>query len=223
MRVDTFRAIYEGDYCPATARIEAAELRPFHLRNTQQLAIMPADLDGVSAYLGRRDRAVSDVLSRWLPTPEKELSDDEADEGPDLSPLGVDERAKVLRAIRIRRGQQPFRQDLMARFDGKCVISGCTVPGVLEAAHIRPYSGPRDNHPSNGLLLRADLHTLFDLYRIAIKPSTLSVVVHPDLENSEYCRFAGQPLLKPEGCTLNEAALRFRWDEYEQNVGGQDQ
>ena len=220
-RVDTFRAIYEGDYSAATARIEASELRPFHLRNSQQMAIMPADLAEISRYVARRDRAISDVLTRWLPSSRDGLSDDEADEGPDVSPTGVDERAKILRAIRIRRGQRAFRQDLMVRFDGKCVISGCGVSGVLEAAHIRPYRTPRDNDPSNGLLLRADLHTLFDLHRIVIQPSTLNVVVHPDLEYSEYQQFAGQPLSMPGGCKPNEKALRVRWDEYEQYVYGE--
>jgi hypothetical protein len=42
------------------------------------------------------------------------------------------------------------------------VISGCRTPAVLEAAHISRYLGEKDNHPTNGLLLRADLHTLFE-------------------------------------------------------------
>jgi HNH endonuclease len=39
---------------------------------------------------------------------------------------------------------------------------------ILEAAHISPYRGEEDNHPENGLLLRADLHTLFDHLNAAI-------------------------------------------------------
>jgi len=50
---------------------------------------------------------------------------------------------------------------------------------VLEAAHIKPYRGKTDSHLENGLLLRADLHTLFDLNLIGVEPDTLTVRVHP--------------------------------------------
>ena len=217
-RVKTFKAIYEDDYSPVMVRINAAELRPFQLRNSQQLAIMPVDLDGIFVYLARRDRAVSQVLARWLLTRATSLADDEADEGVDLTPLGFDERAKVRRAIRVRRGQYAFRQSLMTRFGARCIISACTVQGVLEAAHIRPYRGPQDNHPANGLLLRADLHTLFDLNLIAIQPETLRIVIHSDLRGTEYDRFTGQQLLVDEGRRPDLAALKFRWDDYKGTV-----
>jgi len=42
------------------------------------------------------------------------------------------------------------------------------VADVLEAAHILPYLNEKRNHVSNGLLLRADVHTLFDLGLIAV-------------------------------------------------------
>src|SRR5271155_3471993 len=43
---------------------------------------------------------------------------------------------------------------------------------LLEAAHISPYRGLQSNHPQNGLLLRADLHSLFDLGMLAVDPLT---------------------------------------------------
>jgi HNH endonuclease len=43
---------------------------------------------------------------------------------------------------------------------------------------IRPYRGDHDNDPKNGLLLRTDLHTLFDLNLLGIKPDTLTVIIH---------------------------------------------
>ncbi|MEH1887220.1 MULTISPECIES: HNH endonuclease signature motif containing protein [unclassified Nostoc] len=42
------------------------------------------------------------------------------------------------------------------------IITNFDAEVALEAAHIIPYSETENNHPSNGLLLRADLHTLFD-------------------------------------------------------------
>jgi len=48
------------------------------------------------------------------------------------------------------------------------LISGCNVQEALEAAHIRPYSECGTNKIANGLLLRADLHTLFDLHLMSL-------------------------------------------------------
>ena len=52
---------------------------------------------------------------------------------------------------------------------------GCDVVAVLKATHIMPYRGEETNHPSNGLLLRADLHTLFDVGLLTIDPKTMTV------------------------------------------------
>jgi hypothetical protein len=88
------------------------------------------------------------------------------------------------------------------------------VLGVLEAAHIRPYRGPRDNHPANGLLLRSDLHTLFDLDRIGIDPDELTVVLHPTLLGSEYSAFDHKTLLVTKETAPDKRALRLRWKDF---------
>ena len=80
----------------------------------------------------------------------------------------VDERKKVFAAIVRRRGQPKFRKALLDAYGGKCAVTGCTVEAVLEAAHIKPYAGDQTNHVTNGLLLRADIHTLFDLGKLKI-------------------------------------------------------
>jgi predicted restriction endonuclease len=64
----------------------------------------------------------------------------------------------------------------------------------LEAAHLRPYRGEGDNHPSNGLLLRSDLHTLFDLGLIGINPEDHTIVIHPALRGTEYEQYDGKGL-----------------------------
>ena len=82
----------------------------------------------------------------------------------------LNERERVLRAICIRRGQPVFRAALLDAYDSRCVITGCDVSDVLEAAHISLYGGPSTDRISNGLLLRADIHTL---------PGKLPIA-HPD-------------------------------------------
>lgn len=75
----------------------------------------------------------------------------------------VDARERVLGQIVRRRGQQEFREKLLVAYEGRCAITGCDAIEALEAAHIVPYLGTETNHVQNGLLLRADIHTLFDL------------------------------------------------------------
>lgn len=217
-RVTIFKAAFLGNYQPVAVKINAAELRPFNLKNTGQLALMPADLDGICAYLARRDRSVVDKLIGWAPSLLDDLEDEDADESPELTPAGLDERARILRAIRQRRGQREFRQSLMTRYHGRCVISGCGTKAVLEAAHIRPYRGARDNHPSNGILLRSDLHTLFDLNRIGIHPDKLTIVLHPELNRSDYSDLSGKRLRVERKLQPDKTALQMRWDEFERRI-----
>ena len=104
-----------------------------------------------------------------------------------LDPESVQgQRERALRAIRIRRGQTAFRAKLIEAYDRRCAITGCAVEAVLEAAHIYPYRGSQTNPTSNGLLLRADLHTLFDCGLLAINPETRTVVVANALQASSY-------------------------------------
>jgi putative restriction endonuclease len=87
-----------------------------------------------------------------------ELSDDDS-----FDPDSVgNERERAIRAIRLRRGQAAFRAELMHAYNARCAVTGCAIKDVLEAAHITPHLGRVTNHVTNGLLLRADLHTLLD-------------------------------------------------------------
>jgi len=110
----------------------------------------------------------------------------------------VDARERTVAAIVRRRGQPEFRQRLIAAYAGRCAISGCDAVEALEAAHIIPYQGEQTNHPTNGLLLRADLHTLFDLGLIAVDVATMTVVIAPVLKPTTYAALAGIPLYEPE-------------------------
>lgn len=124
----------------------------------------------------------------------------------------ADARERELRSIARRRGQPAFRKELLRAYDGACAISGCSLSAVLEAAHIIPYMGEHTNHITNGLLLRADLHTLFDLGLIAIAPGSHQVLVHASLSGSEYAQLAGSLIRRPREKFEwpNDEALRAR-------------
>lgn len=125
------------------------------------------------------------------------------------------ERAdKVSRSVRERPGQAKFRRDLKLCYGNRCCISGCTVTEVLEGAHIDPYRNPASDHVQNGLLLRADLHTLFDRHLIAIHPETLQVHVSRRLRRpAGYESWHGATLYVPDEPTHqpDTGALRRRW------------
>lgn len=108
-----------------------------------------------------------------------------------------DSRRRTWRAIVERRGQPAFRNALLRAYGQACAISGCPVTEVLEAAHIAPYTGDDSNNVRNGLLLRADIHTLFDLGLLWINLMNLHVEVATTLRATTYDEFHDRPLRPP--------------------------
>ncbi len=125
-------------------------------------------------------------------------------------PTTDDNRQIAMRQLKIRRGQHAFRQALRKRYGDQCMITKCQLLDIIEAAHLSPYRGDADNNPENGLLLRADLHTLFDLDLLGIHPESLQVQFHPKVLAAGYHDWKDNKLccstLKP-----SEAALKSRW------------
>lgn len=130
---------------------------------------------------------------------------------PPFDPADQDDaRRRTLAEIVRRQGQRAFRKELMANYGGACAITGCSVSWVLEAAHISPYRGPATNRADNGLLLRADLHTLFDLGLLTIEPSTLLVRVSQQIVDPDY-RFLDGLKLRVSNSAPSKAALEEHW------------
>jgi hypothetical protein len=125
-----------------------------------------------------------------------------------------DARERVLREIVQRRGQHKFRKSLICAYGGRCAITGCSVAPLLEAAHITPYLGPETNAVTNGLLLRADIHTLWDLGLIAVDPEAHTVWVSADITDSTYQALTGVLLMLPLDLAQwpSTAALEQQWN-----------
>lgn len=118
--------------------------------------------------------------------------------GVPFNPLSIeDSRKRTIASIVRRRGQVEFRRKLLDAYGSRCAISDCDVIEVLEAAHIIPYMGPESDSISNGLLLRADLHTLFDLGHIAIDSGAMAVIISPLLRYSTYGNIAARQVRLP--------------------------
>nr|WP_216821369.1 HNH endonuclease [Marinobacterium profundum] len=112
----------------------------------------------------------------------------------DADRVDTDERA--LAAIWTRRGQPDFRARLLLAYGAHCAVTGCDVVDALEAAHITPFADEQDYQLSNGVLLRGDIHTLFDLFLISIEPNTWTVRIAPQLAAS-YGSFDGTRIALP--------------------------
>jgi hypothetical protein len=126
-----------------------------NLTNDQYLALMPKGAASEAAVTA--EQKMIDAAGGYSP---KSASDG---------------RKKVVRSIALRRGQQRFRANLLWAYDGRCCITGTTSREVLEAAHIHSYADSGTNSTRNGLLLRSDIHVLFDLYLVSIHPSSGTV------------------------------------------------
>jgi putative restriction endonuclease len=131
-------------------------------------------------------------------SPETAINAETSAEQDDFNPGNVEDARKWINASIVRRqGQGKFRADVLAAYENRCAISACDVPEALEAAHIFRYLGTETNVVTNGLLLRSDLHTLYDLGLIAIDPATMQIVIAPHLNGSDYGYLKGRAIRLP--------------------------
>ena len=135
------------------------------------------------------------------------LSEDEMSRLQALEPQNSKEgRQGIIDSIIRRRGHPVFRQTLLDAYERRCAITNFGAPDSLEAAYIVPYRGRFTHHASNGLLLRADVHTLFDLGKLAIDTASMTVVLADDLMDSSYRLLAGRLLRMPRETSQRPSA-----------------
>lgn len=120
---------------------------------------------------------------------------------------------KTYRSIIARQGQGRFRREIVNAYEGICAISGETTLEVLDAAHINPYDGKETNTVNNGVLIRTDLHNLFDFNLLAINPENFQVYIHNSIKSDFYLSMIGKKLNLPTEAKLwpDADALKSRW------------
>lgn len=112
-----------------------------------------------------------------------------------------------------RLGQAGFRYAVTERYERRCAMTGERSLPALEAAHIKPYGDQGPHKVSNGLLLRADIHRLFDSGYITVTPD-LHVEVSKHLKEEfsngrEYYAMHGRPLIVLPHQTQDRPNLEF--------------
>lgn len=100
-------------------------------------------------------------------------------------------RVKELMEQAIRPEQQRFSETVRRNYRGKCAVTGCITRAALEAAHISIKIGLDnnridDNDSSNGILLRSDIHALFDALLITLSEDGTRVELSPELTDPGY-------------------------------------
>jgi len=139
-------------------------------------------------------------------------SQSEGEGAEEFDPKNIpDGRKRIFASVIRRLGQQTFRRKLISAYDGQCALTKCRTPWVLEAAHISPYRGLKTNAVTNGLLLRADVHTLFDLALVAIEPTKLVVRVSKLLQGSQYEALDGKSPRLPKQTALHPSAAALKY------------
>ena len=110
--------------------------------------------------------------------------------------------------MKVSLGQGAFRVQLTDAYHRRCSITGEKTLPVLEAAHIKPFSESGPNHIANGILLRADIHKLYDSGYLTFTNDYKVEVSHKikeEFENGrEYYRLHGHELLILPKNSLNK-------------------
>lgn len=143
-----------------------------------------------------------------------------------LSSLGIRQRDEVrdeerrddlpMYLVKGRLGQGAFRVLVTDAYQRRCAITGEKTLPVLEAAHIKPYAKSGPNLVRNGLLLRSDLHILFDKGYLTVTPELrveISKRIKDNFENGhEYYAHHGQQLtVVPTGVDERPSQDLLKW------------
>lgn len=165
---------------------------------TKRLQLNPipyaAHLQRVPVSVREANSTTAKVIDKWLQG--KRIS------SPAKRPVPVSFKQVV---VEQRQGQSGFRQSLMIAYDYRCAVTGCDVRDTLQAAHIVPVTANGRHHVQNGILLRADIHNLFDRglltidnkYRVILHPSVRSSTIYKSLHGKKLLVVPALKTLRP--------------------------
>ena len=114
-----------------------------------------------------------------------------------------------------RLGQGSFRIAVLDGFGRRCAVTGEKTLPILDAAHIKPWAVGGENRPGNGVLLRTDIHRLFDLGYVTISRGRTFEVnprLREDYENGKvYYDLHGRPLRPPDDPAFLPSVDALEW------------
>jgi putative restriction endonuclease len=127
------------------------------------------------------------------------------------------------RLIAPRLGQGTFRIAVTDNYGRRCAVTGEKTLPILDAAHIRAISDGGAHELSNGLLLRTDIHRLFDLGYVTVSTGGRFEVgrrLREDFDNGRhYYELHGQPLRLPREAEARPSNVAIEWHQNSRFLG----
>ncbi|MYD96864.1 MAG: HNH endonuclease [Gammaproteobacteria bacterium] len=125
------------------------------------------------------------------------------------------ERYATPQLIKPRIGQGGFRELITDIYGRRCAVTRERTLPALEAAHIRPYSSGGEHRADNGLLLRRDIHTLFDHGYVTVTPEMrfeVSGRIREKFENGrDYYALHGKRVVVPRPTAERPDVQTLEW------------
>lgn len=141
---------------------------------------------------------------------------------PGMEPQAAD-RYGTPQILRPRLGQGAFRLAVTDAYERRCAVSGEKTLPILDAAHIRSYGEGGEHDPANGLLLRTDIHRLFDLGYVTVSDDRRFEVSHrlkADFDNGRhYYDLHGMEVRFPQHGFAPPAAEALSWHREHRYLG----
>ncbi|RDI19801.1 HNH endonuclease [Lentzea flaviverrucosa] len=187
-------AHYGGTWCALDGAVSADDLKDASADMVAQDAITPLDLDKVEAMLARvavslpSEAAEARSVAKIRSIRRRVTGKDAPVGGNGEAPTGGRREVKA----KARKGQDKFRKNLIQRYGYVCAVTGRCPAEVLQAAHLRSFAEHETHNLDEGVLLRADVHLLFDSGLLTVDPTTRRVVLAPSLSSyGQYTQFDG--------------------------------
>ncbi len=137
--------------------------------------------------------------------------------------LGALPRHGAPSLIKPRLGQGAFRLAITDSYERRCAVSGEKTLPILDAAHIQAYEAGGEHSLSNGLLLRTDIHKLFDLGYVTVSPDGRFEVSHrlkADFDNGKhYYELHGSSVRTPQNTAALASPNALAWHRENRYLG----
>ncbi|MFE3205571.1 HNH endonuclease [Embleya sp. NPDC059237] len=151
-RVTHYQARYAAAWVDLEGLFNAEELRTFTVKERSQLSLRELRWDALRAAIESRGRQAEMRIV-----------------GDGIETIAGGHGKAI---VRVRKGQTRFRTRLLTTQGEICAFTGPAPALVLEAAHLYSFAKEGRHHDHGGLLLRSDVHRLFDLGHICVDPET---------------------------------------------------
>lgn len=188
VEVELYTARYDAGWTSLDGALTAAEVRALAVHKGDFNAMRPIEWAALQEALvaKKAERAVARLAGRMSGVESFAVPPGTAV----LMPQGFRHAL-----VRVRRGQRQFRDQILARQGDSCAFTGPAPRRVLEAGHLYSYAELGQHHPHGGMMLRRDIHRLFDDGVLAVDPDQLRIDVAPELASyPQYARLHGSPL-----------------------------